>query len=220
DTHGTAVGGVIAAEANNGTGMVGIAPDASLLGLKACWQSRPDEGKARCNTLTLAKALNYSILQKVDIINLSLTGPPDPVLERLVLEALSLGIVVVGAKPAHDKKAFPVSIPGTIAVAAPSAESQRLSAPAYSVLSTLPNEKYDFFDGSSFATAHITGLVALIRSLSPALTPIDLLALLEQTANPETGEANACRAVQVVVYSKYEANSDENCITAALQKSN
>ncbi|MFT5894667.1 MAG: subtilisin family serine protease [bacterium] len=198
DTHGTAIGGVIAADVDNHTGMVGIAPDVTLLALKACWHTRQDKTKARCNSLALAKALNYSIQQKVDIINLSLTGPPDPVLERLVLEALSRDIVVIGAKPAHEKKAFPVSIQGTIAVSMPRNKSKTISSPGRRVLSTRPNKQYDFFDGSSFSTAHITGLAALIRSLSPTLTPIELLALLEKTANPNTCAVNACRTVETI----------------------
>jgi subtilisin family serine protease len=99
----------------------------------------------------------------VDIINLSLTGPPDPVLERLVSEALARDIVVIGAKPEHNEKAFPVSIDGTISVAMPGNNSQTMSAPGRRVLSIRPNEQYDFFDGSSFSTAHISGLAALIR---------------------------------------------------------
>ncbi len=217
DTHGTAVGGVIAAEADNDTGMVGIAPDATLLGLKACWHTDQNGGNARCNTLTLAKALDYSIQQKVDIINLSLTGPPDPVLEQLVLEAIAQGIVVVGAKPTHDEKAFPVSIPGTIGVAMPSLQSQWLSAPGRRVLSTHPNEQYDFFDGSSFATAHITGLIALMRSLSPTLTPTELLALLERTANPQTGVVNAQRAVDEARALCDDMLDRDSCLIALLK---
>ncbi|MFK7993543.1 MAG: S8 family serine peptidase [Granulosicoccus sp.] len=212
DTHGTAIGGIIAAEANNGAGMVGIAPDAALLGLKACWHTSPDESRARCNTLTLAKALNYSIEQEVDIINLSLTGPPDPVLERLVLKALSNDIVVIGAIPTHNEKAFPVSIPGTIAVAMPGKHLQELSAPGHRVLSTSPNDQYDFYDGSSFSTAHVTGLVALVRSLSPTLTPVELSALLVNTANPQTGAANACRALDVVMYAEDESRNGSRCV--------
>lgn len=211
DMHGTAVGGLIAAEADNNTGMVGIAPDAALLALKACWYMDQESKQARCNTLTLAKAINYSIQQEVDIINLSLTGPPDPILERLVLKALEQNIVVVGAKPTHEDEAFPVSIPGTIVVAMPSIDSPWLSAPGRQVLSTMPNDQYDFFDGSSFATAHITGLVALMRSLSPELTPSELLAVLERTADPETGSVNACRAVDVARRQTSEFPDSDGC---------
>ncbi len=199
DVHGTAIGGVIAAAANNATGMAGIAPDAQLLSLKACWYDRFDKGGAQCNSLTLAKALNFSVQQDVDIINLSLTGPPDPLLERLVQAALSNNIIVIGAKPPHDKPAFPTSVEGTIAVALPGENKQSLSAPGRRVLSTKPNEEYDFFDGSSFSTAHISGLAAVIRSVSPSLTPDELLALLEETADSDSGAVNACRAMHAVL---------------------
>ena len=197
DTHGTAVGGVIAADTDNAAGMVGVAPDADLLALKACWHLAEDSREARCNSLTLAKALNHSIQQDVDVINLSLTGPPDALLERLVLEALARDIVVVGARPSHDREAFPVSVEGTIAVAMPDVDSRAVSAPGRGVLSTRPAERYDFFSGSSFSTAHISGLAALVRSLSPSLTPSGLLTLIERTADPETGVVNACRAVEM-----------------------
>jgi len=212
DTHGTAVAGVIAAESGNAAGMVGIAPDATLLALKACWQLPEDATRARCNSLTLAKALNYSIQEQVDVINLSLTGPPDALLERLVLEALAQDIVVVGARPAHRGDAFPVSVPGTLAVAMPSLQAGSLSAPGRSVLSTRPEERYDFYTGSSFSTAHVTGVVALMRSVSPALTPPELIELIARTADPSTGSANACRAVASVQPAAGDpASGDERC---------
>lgn len=198
DIHGTAVGGVIAAAANNSTGIVGVAPEASLLPIKACWYGDNASDGAQCNTLTLAKALNYSIKEEVDIINLSLTGPPDPLLNRLVEEALSRNIVVVGAKPVHDRPAFPVSVEGTIAVAMNGQKGGAISAPGRQVISTQPNEQYDFYNGSSFSAAHISGLAAVIRSMSPALTPAQLLELLEKTADPNTGAVNACRAVSAL----------------------
>ncbi|MGQ7847670.1 S8 family serine peptidase [Granulosicoccus sp. 3-233] len=226
DTHGTAVAGIIAAHADNDTGMVGVAPDASLLAVKACWHVEQGESQARCNSLTLAKALDYSIQQKVDIINLSLTGPPDPVLERLVLEALTRGIVVIGAVPDHEEEAFPVSIRGTIAVAMSGERQHSIVAPGRRVLSTLPDRQYDFFDGSSFSTAHISGLAALLRSLSPSLSPSELLALLELTANPETGAVNACCAVDWArrvsvaegdVYTDNNHRSHRRCTACPLQ---
>ncbi|MEK7779053.1 MAG: S8 family serine peptidase, partial [Pseudomonadota bacterium] len=56
DIHGTAVAGVIAAKANNGEGIVGIAPDSRITSLKACWQLKPGNMDAICNTFTLALA--------------------------------------------------------------------------------------------------------------------------------------------------------------------
>ena len=77
DRHGTAIAGVIAANADNGVGIAGVAPEARLLALKACWQLQDGQDDARCNTFTLAQALASAIELKAKIINLSLTGPPD-----------------------------------------------------------------------------------------------------------------------------------------------
>ncbi|MBX5459544.1 MAG: S8 family serine peptidase [Steroidobacteraceae bacterium] len=125
DRHGTAVAGVIAALTNNREGIVGVAPAAELMVLKACWEERPD-APAVCNTLTLAEALAFAIQRRARIINLSLTGPSDPLLSRLVDRALSQGTLVLGAAanafPGRSLAStkldgFPLGIPGVIAVA-------------------------------------------------------------------------------------------------------
>ncbi len=87
DRHGTAIAGVIAANADNGVGIAGVAPEARLLALKACWQLQDGQDDARCNTFTLAQALASAIELKAKIINLSLTGPPDPLLSALAEKA-------------------------------------------------------------------------------------------------------------------------------------
>jgi subtilisin family serine protease len=78
DLHGTEVSGVIAAVADNGIGIVGIAPDARIIALKACWQA-VSGGSAVCNSFTLAQALEAAIVAHADIVNMSLAGPPDAV---------------------------------------------------------------------------------------------------------------------------------------------
>ncbi|MBV1691327.1 S8 family serine peptidase [Novosphingobium sp. G106] len=73
ENHGTAVAGIIAAKAGNHLGIVGIAPDARLWGLRACQQ---DSRATLCDTLSLAKALSYAIDHGAQVINMSLAGPP------------------------------------------------------------------------------------------------------------------------------------------------
>jgi subtilisin family serine protease len=154
DRHGTAVAGVIAALTNNGQGIVGVAPAADLMALKACWQERLEQ-PAVCNTLTLAEALAFAIERRSRIINLSLTGPSDPLLTRLVGRAVDQGILVLGASvarpqgvakvvdaPATFDAGFPLSVPGVIAVAdadsvARATKSADAGAPA---LKTVANE--------------------------------------------------------------------------------
>src|SRR5450759_4245492 len=60
ESHGTAVAGIIAAKAGNGIGIEGVAPGVQLMALRACWQEA--DGATRCNSFTLGKALNLSLI--------------------------------------------------------------------------------------------------------------------------------------------------------------
>lgn len=84
DSHGIAVAGVIAATADNEVGIFGIAPQADIVVVKACWQPAPGTQEAVCSSWTLAKAIDFTILVRAQILNLSLAGPPDPLLARFL----------------------------------------------------------------------------------------------------------------------------------------
>jgi len=202
DIHGTAVAGVIAANANNGEGMVGVAPDALLVGLKACWPEAASSDHAYCSSFTLAKAINFAIQQEVQIINLSLSGPEDPLLERLVLKAQSTDIIVVGAVNGQQPDHFPASVPGVVGVTIEQGLSRDkgfVRAPGVNILSTLPNQDYDFYSGSSLAAGHVSGIAALIRQRKPHLPAAVVTELLRRTVDPDSGAVNACRALAAVV---------------------
>jgi subtilisin family serine protease len=83
DRHGTAVAGVIASVAGNRRGIVGVAPAARILALQACTQ-RTADGRGNCTSFSLARAVDHAIMAGTDVLNLSLGGPPDPLLERLL----------------------------------------------------------------------------------------------------------------------------------------
>lgn len=164
EDHGTGVAGIIAAKADNGIGIAGVAPDARLLGLRACAQQR---NGTVCDGLSLAKALYFAVEQHADVINLSLSGPDDRLLRAIVDVALARGSIVVSA---YDSKkpdgGFPASVPGVIAVsdhsfAAPSARVY--IAPGRDVPTTQPGGRWFLVNGSSFAAAHVSGLAALVR---------------------------------------------------------
>ena len=192
DRHGTAVAGVIAAGRNNGTGMVGVAPDAQVLALKSCWQDA--DRSASCSSFTLAKALNFAITQRVDAINLSLGGPRDALLERLVRRAVAADISVIGAVHPQIEDAFPGAIPEVIAVDAGergTAPGAALRAPGAKILAPIPGDGYEFESGSSFSAAQVTGLVALLRQREPHISPAMVKALLLRSA--DNGVVNSCR---------------------------
>src|SRR5580692_3233641 len=91
ESHGTAVAGIIGANAGNGVGIEGIASNAQLMALRACWED--SQHATRCNSFTLGKALNFAIMRKARVINLSIAGPSDRLLDMLVDAALAQGIV-------------------------------------------------------------------------------------------------------------------------------
>ena len=199
DVHGTAVAGVIAAASNNGIGVVGVAPEARLLGLKACWRG-DTASRAHCNTFTLAKAINFAIDQHVDVINLSLGGPPDALLARLVARAAEQNILVVGAVNPQWLDGFPAGVESVIGVvnsgaAADTATRHHLSAPGTQVLSTSPNNNYEFFNGSSFSAAGVSGVAALIRQRKSHLASNVVKELIMDTSKEEPPTVNACEAL-------------------------
>ena len=163
EQHGTAVAGVIAALANNGLGIAGVAPGARLMALRACWQETED---TVCDTLSLAKALHFAIEHDAQVINLSLSGPPDILLGRLLDVALARGAVVVGAAdPNLAQGGFPASHTGVVAVASepgPPRPASAYLAPGRDVPTTQPGGRWSLVNGSSFAAAHVSGLYALM----------------------------------------------------------
>lgn len=219
DAHGTAVAGIIAAVPNNRVGIVGIAPDVTLLIFKACWRASPVGIKAQCNSFTLALALAAAIEAHADLINLSLAGPPDPLLTRLVDQAVEAGIIVVGAvMPDGSRDSFPTNIGAVIAVDA--AESGHdtahvLYAPGRDVISLAPEGHYDFYSGSSLATAEVSGLVSLLRAQRPRLTAQDAELLLSQSAGRAASASrsavpDACAALATLLRRGGEDCSNES----------
>jgi subtilisin family serine protease len=200
DRHGTEVAGVIAAVANNRQGIVGVAPEAKLAVYKACWQTKPNDG-ARCNSFTLAQALAASIEEGSRIINLSLGGPSDELLGRLVAHAIGQGSIVVGAMPVDgNPSGFPAGIPGVIMVDAAGRKHARrdvLRAPGRDILTLEPGGSYDFNSGSSLAAAHVSATAALLLSAAPKLNGAAVRSLLEssQTQTGADESISACIAV-------------------------
>ncbi|MCU7845375.1 MAG: S8 family serine peptidase [Candidatus Thiodiazotropha sp. (ex Monitilora ramsayi)] len=203
DVHGTAIAGVIAATTGNGKGMTGIAPDARLWSIKACWSARPGDLSAQCSTFTLAKAINFAVTGEVDIINLSLAGPGDALLERLLQQAIKRDITVVAAVGSDPGHSFPASVKGVIAVdqsESKNNEKEHVQIMGSNILSTRPGNQYDFFSGSSFSTAQVSGLAALIRERKPHLSADTMKALLAPdstryrgTVTDKSQSVNACR---------------------------
>ena len=199
EIHGTAIAGIIASTANNGQGIVGVAPEARVVSLRACWTIDGVTGRARCSSFSLARSIEEAIRIGVDVINMSLSGPSDPLLERLVDAAVDAGIVVVAAVPEVDggDAGFPASHSGVIAVESMGLvrpfNREVLVAPGREVISTVPGSDYAFFSGNSMASAFVAGVSALLIERRPGIRVDEVFKVLTETSTPDS--INACRAV-------------------------
>jgi subtilisin family serine protease len=198
ERHGTEVAGVIAATANNGIGIVGIAPGVRVLAYRTCWAV--NTGGARCDSFSLAQALSQSITDQADVINLSLGGPADPLLQRLVEAAQQRGALVVGALPPSGRmEGFPSGAAGVIVAAVAEeghAPARALPAPGRDVLTLQRAGGYGLASGSSLAAAHVSGALAVLRALRPQLDADTARALLMPLARDAQASITLCPALR------------------------
>ena len=180
EQHGTGVAGIIAAVDGNRLGVSGVAPGARLMALRACWQE-PGPAGTICDTLSLAQALHFAVEGGAQVINLSLSGPPDRLLGRLLDAAMARGIVVVGAvDPAVADGGFPASHPGVVAVTDDPTLRRAgvVLAPGRDVPTTQLGGQWSLVSGSSYSAAHVSGLFALLREHSSSVQGSNALAAL------------------------------------------
>lgn len=193
EMHGTAVAGVIAARAGNGVGIEGIAPDARLMALRACWQG--SEGATRCNSFTLGKALNYALQHGAQVINMSLSGPEDRLLQQLIDVAQARGVRVVGAVDAsRPNGGFPASHPAVFAVMAEGGQpppGRILAAPGRDVPTTMTGARWGMVSGTSYAAAHVSGMMAVLSELKPNMP----LAQLRDSVVANSASIDLCATV-------------------------
>ncbi len=194
DEHGTAVAGVIGSAANNDVGIVGVAPDVSLMVFKACHQTTGLK-RPSCDSVSIIQALNDVLIQQPDVLNLSLAGPWDPVITRLIRAAYRQGITIVAAvdETVGQQKSFPASLDEVIGVGA-AVDGQdtlitplgTILAPGTNLLTTTPGAAYGFRSGSSMATAYVSGIVALMKEKNPAMTNRQILYRLQSSSRTDT----------------------------------
>lgn len=211
--HGTAVASIIGATANNARGIVGVAPKSELEVFVSCWRQDVAMNPI-CDSFTLAKAMDSVLADPPDILNLSLTGPSDALLERLLAKLTGAGVIVIAAEPLHptERNHFPASLTDVIGVSSSDVrsaqdQSRRLSlhAPGNGILVALPEDAYDMRSGSSLAAAHVSGVVALLLAVLPDAAAKDIRRILYESQTIEIMSAptiNACKALQLADQSR------------------
>lgn len=175
EIHGTAIAGIISAGVN-GFGIEGVAPEAKILAMRACRQISKGLPEGECFSDSLSRAMDEAILQKAGVVNMSFgTTYNDGLLSRLIDAGVRVGnLFVAPAGNLKDEKElrFPASHPSVISVGGfderlnpyPNGEIVKktvVNAPSVNVITTFPKNKHNFLSGTSLASAHISGILAL-----------------------------------------------------------
>jgi subtilisin family serine protease len=152
--------------------------------------------------------MNQAISMDSRIINLSLSGPEDPLLRQLIEKALEKGIIVIAAVPGKDQTGgFPANISGVLAVGhgdeANNPDNPKIIAPGHDILTTVPHQAYDFMTGSSFATPHVAGVAALLLQLHPDWHAPDVKRVLGSDLNHLTPQM----LISATTFAKPEENN-------------
>lgn len=175
--HGTHVAGTIAAVQNN-NGVIGVAPEAGLLIIKVLDKN----GSGQYDWII--NGINYAVDQKADIISMSLGGSADvPELHKAIQNAIANQILVVCAagnegdgNDFSDEFSYPGSYNEVISVGSSNLQRRSseftnsnnevdLVAPGEEILSTYLNGTYAKLSGTSMATPHVSGALALIKDI-------------------------------------------------------
>jgi subtilisin family serine protease len=215
--HGTQVAGAAAAAGNNLLGGAGVAYQARIMPI------RVTDSTGYASASTLASGITWAADHGARVINISMNGiAGSPTVTSAAQYARSRGALVVaaagncGCLDNTPENPYVVSVSGTTESDTLASTSSRgpyvdLSAPSTSIPTTYPGGGYNAPSGTSFATAVVSGVAALVMAANPALAPGQVETLLEANADNlgasgwdqsyGWGRVNALRAVLAAVAS-------------------
>jgi subtilisin len=192
--HGTHVSGTIAGE-NNNYGVTGIAYNSKIMPVKVL----DDSGSGSYSSIS--KGIRYAVDNGANVINLSLGGgSANSTLESAINYASSKGVIVVMAagNDGDSSPDYPAHYASKSGIAVGAVDSNNnmadfsnrsgtneisyVTAPGVKVYSSVPNNEYDTYSGTSMATPHVAGVVALMLSANSSLTDSQVREIVTETA--------------------------------------
>lgn len=194
--HGTKVAGLIAARPQEGTGFVGLAPDATIIPI------RQNDGQGKGNALSLSQAIDHAVSKGAQVINISQDTDaqlsPDSELGKSVQKALAANVVVVASAgndgmSGEKRKTYPAAFPGVLAVGASDRNNERapfsqpgdfigVAAPGVDMVSTVPGFGQCIDNGTSFSAPYVAGVAALLRAEHGDWTAEQIVWQIQNTA--------------------------------------
>jgi hypothetical protein len=190
DEHGTGMTGAIVAHRK----LMGVAPRAHILAIHAF--SPNAQNPQQATSQAIVAGIDWAIEKGARIINMSFAGPYDPLLQLALKKAHDKGVVLIAAAGnlgPQSPPLFPAADENVIAVTAVDENDKllaqanqgphiALAAPGVNVIETAPRGTYNFTTGTSVASAHVSGVAALILERNPTIDTAALEHILFSTA--------------------------------------
>jgi hypothetical protein len=184
DFHGTAIASIIA---GNSPEYRGLAPNAHLYAASV-FELDSKRGEI-ASTVSLIRALDWLMSSNVDVVNISLAGPPNRLLEKALERAAARDVVVMAAAGNGGPVArpmYPAAYTSVVAVTAVDASQQvfrlanrgdylALAAPGVDLRHAQPGGGYAASSGTSFAVPFAVTAAARLSRLSPGADIISML---------------------------------------------
>ncbi len=212
--HGTHIAGTIAA-ANQLQGMIGVAPRALISPVKAF----DHNGSAFVSDIILG--IEWCIRNRMNVVNMSFgMKTKSKALLSAVINAYNAGIIIVASSGNDGKQRsvdYPARYPQTISVGATN-KLRRVApfsnrglfidvyAPGDKIVSAWLRGKYNEMSGTSMATSHVSGAIALLLAHKPGLAPAEIKNIIKRSVQPlrgnkarrTVGELDVMRMIQAV----------------------
>ncbi len=191
--HGTIVASIIAAQPGD-LPIVGIAPGVRIMDVRFLDSSNSFRAS---DWETFVEAIEYAVDNGADIINLSIyaNGRPPRSFEEALRTATTRGVIIVGitGNLGESEVMYPGKYDSVLAVSATSSTdllasfSNRgsevaLCAPGEAITALTKGGRAATQSGTSFAAPHVSGILALVLSVAPHLSPSEAVRILEATA--------------------------------------
>ena len=217
--HGTHCSGIAGAVTNNSMGIAGVCWNCKIMPVRVGYKSHSGGGLIDIDAA--AAGLEYAAYNGANVISMSWGGN---FVSELIWDAInysySKGALLIAAAGNSNSshKHYPAAYDKVIAVGATDHNDSRanlgwwgsnygswvdVSAPGVDVYSTLFNDTYESWGGTSMATPHVAGLAALLLSKNPSFAQDELLTIIRSTTDAVnskvhigTGRINAYNAIQ------------------------
>lgn len=192
NAHGTHVGGIVGAVVDNEIGVAGVALRVKIMPVKV----GNDDPFGRTVART-SEGILYAASNGASVINCSFGSASQSFADIDVINSThDMGALIVAAagNESVEQAYYPAAFSTVVSVAATNAldklaffsnrhSTVDVCAPGQSILSTIPGNEYDSYDGTSMASPVVAAIAAMLRLMRPELPPQDVHAILRATAD-------------------------------------